>query len=375
MNILFYSDAVPIGGHELMSIRFANQLCRFDDFDVTFAAPESFFLKLDTNINKIVNNIRPRPLNGSLGNLFLNDYYALFKFFKSCKPDLIIVCQGTIELGIKAVIVAKLLGIKVVSYIPLVIDLVATGSPFFPRLRNFINDFLYMLPDGFVTISNYHKDEIYKKLESSPSISVLRNWVEQDDSDSSATSMTIRSDISHWALKQRAQNKKIILIIGRIEFKHKQQDKFLRLVCDGVLDDNISIIFAGSGSDSGKLISIIDNNRLSNVFYCGNVEQTNELYRMVDGVCICSSFEGVPLVMLESINCDLPVFSFDFEALRDYLPSNLLVPNQSFASLVEAINKYDFTNAKCAYKTNYKNPSDNEMLAVCKQIRMFFLSE
>jgi hypothetical protein len=370
MKILFYSDSVPIGGHELMSIRLANQLSYFDTFDVSFLAPETFSLKLNNNVKRIINNVAPRPLNGSFGHIFINDYFCLLKSIKTIKPDLIIVCQGTIELGIKAVVIAKLLGIKVVSYIPLVIDLLSTGSPFLPRLRNFLNDFLYMLPDGFVTISNYHRHELYKKVRFPPPISVLRNWVEHDDL--SPKCLIIRDDISNWVQKQKLEHKVVILIIGRIEFKHKQQDKFLKLVCNGKLNANISILFAGSGSDSGELVSIIDKNRLSNVFYCGNVDEVHELYQIVDGVCICSSFEGVPLVMLESINWSLPVFSFDFEALRDYLPPSMLVPDQNFLSLIERINKYDFSNKICIYSSDYKEPSGNEIEVLCQQLKLIF---
>lgn len=370
MKILFYSDSVPIGGHELMSIRLANKLSYFDTFDVSFLAPETFYLKLDKNVTRIINNVAPRPLNGSFGHIFFNDYFFLLKSIKTIKPDLIIVCQGTIELGIKAVIIAKLLGIKVVSYIPLMIDLLSTGSPFFPRLRNFLNNFLYKLPDGFVTISNYHRNELYKKLQFSTPISVLRNWVEHDDL--SPKFQVTRYDISNWVQKQKLEHKIIILIIGRIEFKHKQQDKFLKLVCNGTLNENISILFAGSGSDSGELVSIIDQNRLSNVFYCGNVDDVRELYKIVDGICICSSFEGVPLVMLESINWSLPVFSFDFDAIRDYLPPSMLVPDQNFLSLIEMINKYNFSNNVCIYSSNYKEPSGDEIEILCQQLKSIF---
>ena len=370
MKILFYSDCVPVGGHELMSIRLANKLSYLDAFDVSFLAPETFYSKLDANVTRIINDVVPRPLNGSLGHIFFNDYFFLLKSIKKIKPDLIVVCQGTIELSIKAVIIAKLLEIKVVSYIPLVIDLLSTGSPFFPRLRNFLNNFLYKLPDGFVTISNYHRDELYKKLQFSTPVSVLRNWVEYDDLPPNF--VITRYDVSNWVRKQKLENKIVILIIGRIEFKHKQQDKFLKLVCNGMLNENISILFAGSGSDSGELLSIIDQNKLSNVFYCGNVDDVRELYQVVDGICICSSFEGVPLVMLESINWSLPVFSFDFDAVRDYLPPSMLVSEQNFLSLIERINKYDFSNKKCIYSSNYKEPSGDEIKNLCQQLELIF---
>lgn len=368
MKVLFYSDSVPIGGHELMGIRFANQLSLFDEYNVSFLAPENFFPKLGSNITKIINMVAPRPLNGSLGHVFINDYFSLYKSIKKLKPDLIIVCQGTIELGIKAVIIGNLLGIKVVSYIPLVIDLLSTGSNFFPRVRNFLNNYFYMLPDGFVTISNYHKNELRKKIPVSTPISVLRNWVEHQPFASKR--LNPRIDISNWVSAQQSVSNIVILIVGRIEFQHKQQDKFLKYVCEGKLKSNISILFAGSGSDSGKLENLIALNKLNNVFYCGNVEDVRELYQIVDGVCICSSFEGVPLVMLEAINWSLPIFSFDFEALRDYLLPSMLVADQNFPLLIERINEYDFFNNDLVYSSDYAAPSDHEIKNLCRQLKL-----
>lgn len=353
MKILFYSDVVPMGGHELMSIRLANLLAESTADEIAFLCPQLFFDKLNEDIYKIENTIKPKPLNGSLGLLFFGDYIKLMRDMRSFQPDLIIACQGTVELGIKAVVVARLLGVQVISYIPLVIDLVSTGSKFFPRIRNYLNSLLYKLPNGFITISAYHKKALQRL--TSMDVSILHNWVEHQSTECYPV-MTKRQDIDDWIKEQRGFDQKIILIIGRIEFQHKQQNKFLEFVCNGELSKNISLVFAGSGSDTHRLIDIIATHQLKNVYYAGNVENVGQLYALVDGVCICSSFEGVPLVLLESVNCSLPVFSFEFDAIKDYLPSDLLAENQNFKQLISIINNHDFSNKKIKYSVSYKSP-------------------
>lgn len=365
MKILFYSDVVPIGGHELMSIRLANLLAESTESEIAFLCPNSFFDKLKKDVLKIENTIKPKPLNGSLGLLYLCDYIKLMSDIRSFQPDLLIVCQGTIELGVKAVIVAKLLGVQVISYIPLVIDLVSTGSKFFPRIRNYLNDQLYRLPNGFITISAYHKTALQRL--TSMDVSILHNWVEHQPSDGS-TALIKRQDIDNWVKEQKRIGQRVILIIGRIEFQHKQQNKFLDFVCNGELNRNISLVFAGSGSDSQKLINIISTHQLENVYYAGNVDDVDQLYALVDGVCICSSFEGVPLVLLEAVNCSLPVFSFEFDAVNDYLPSDFLAENQNFVELVSIINNYDFSHKKIEYPVSYKSPVIDDVNSILELI-------
>ncbi|GJA74158.1 hypothetical protein KAM353_38050 [Aeromonas caviae] len=365
MRILFYSDSVPIGGHELMSIRLANVLSESTDFELAFMGPVTFSELLSHKV-KIINNIvKPRPLNGSFGMFFVMDYFAIQKELNKYKPDLIVVCQGTIELGIKAVIVARFLGIKVISYIPLVIDLVSTKSKFFPRLRNLINRYLYKLPDGYITISSYHKKQLQKK--SDKDISLLHNWAEHQDLKSRPI-IEERRDLFEWINHEKASGQTVILIIGRIEFKHKQQDKFLDCLDKGMLNSNISVVFAGIGSDSLTLEDLIKRTNTNRVYYAGMVKDVRLLYSSADGLCICSSFEGVPLVLLEAVNWSLPVFSFDFDAVRDYLPSNLLVRNQDFEQLIQCINRYDFSAGRIKYSMSYKSPTIGDVDAILKQI-------
>lgn len=359
MKILFYSDSVPIGGHELMSIRLANLLARTQkDYNISFLCPNTFFNKLDGNIVKINNDVKPRALNGSFGMLFIHDFFKIKKTLKLVNPDIVVVCQGTIELGIKAVIVSKLLKIPVVSYIPLVIDLNATGSKFFPNIRNFINGKLYLLADAYVTISNYHKLELGKR--TTRDVRVLRNWVDcflpVNDSD-----FNLKPDLKTWISAQKRNGQSILLIIGRIEFKHKQQDKFLEYVYNNLLNKNISILFVGTGSDQKRLSDVINDNRFENVYYAGKIENVEKLYPLVNGVCICSSFEGVPLVLLEAVNHSLPVFSFGFNAVYDYLPSCLIANDQDFYSLFKIINSYDFSVNKFDYSINYSEPIQSDI--------------
>lgn len=337
IKVAFYNDIENIGGHEIMTARIANELAANGLFEILFISSEKLKDHLDSSI--IAHRVAPsktRILAGSVGLLYFQDYYKIAKILKKVKPDLLIVSQGTIELGINVVITAKLLGIPVISYLPMVAWLEQTGSRFLPKTRDFINKHLYRLPDAFITISEGIAEEI-RLISSKIKVCTIRNFspVKKRENGEDVTKNDYISKVS----KIRNDGKYIVGIFGRIEFKHKRHDVFLRAWKNFEFDiKKVHFIIAGSGPHINNLNSIIEDLKLSdNIDVLGYVDDMDALYQSIDAIVIPSSFEGVPLVALEAILNQKRIISFNFPGLKDYIYQRDLIELNDFQNLCRAV--------------------------------------
>jgi len=115
-SIIFYNDAEVFGGHERMSALIANSVAKNRPERVSFIAshprfgselsPDIEFLTLPFNAKTFIWGRR------SLGFMQLT---YLRRLFRERDPQLIIVCQGYIESGVRGLLASHSLDTKTVS--------------------------------------------------------------------------------------------------------------------------------------------------------------------------------------------------------------------------------------------------------------------
>lgn len=348
-KILLFSDTKMIGGHETMTSRIANELAIDNDLEVTVIGTSKLKKLLSDKITFLNCPVEPKMLAGSIGLFFILDYIKIIRILIFTKPSVLIVSQGTIELGIKAVLVARLLGIPVISYLPMVTWLKITKSRWFPTLRDGINKYLYRLPDAFITISNGIAKEIAELSRKPGSVFVIHNYLERQKEPN--VSVSLKESINKKLSEVKKSGKVIVGLFGRLEFKHKQQDLFLKFWKNNFHDEKFYFVIAGNGPHLVALEKIIDEYELNNsVIALGHVNNIIPLYDFIDILIIPSSHEGVPLVALEAILNKKKIVSFDFLGLRDYLHPNSLIEANNFKLFCEAI--VDASN--CSELTKYR---------------------
>ena len=117
-KILFYSDSNTYGGHEIMSVKIANFLASSHNYKIGFMFHHN---KISSNLNdKIIPYFNPycdKTPFPFIRNLNFFKIFSIKKRMKKINPDIIIVCQGTIELSLKGLIAARLSKIYTISYI------------------------------------------------------------------------------------------------------------------------------------------------------------------------------------------------------------------------------------------------------------------
>ena len=361
-RVLVYMDGVPIGGHEYMTARLIEELAGDQRFTFIAAGSDDFLRLFSGKVEKVPCPLPPRRASASLGLFWLKDWLKLRQLFLNSNPDVVLVGQGTIEYGIKAVILAKLMRIRVISYLPMVTNLTAAHMRFFPRTRDALNRLMYRIPDAFITISQHAQQQLLEfRKRAKDHVAILTNWIALPP----ATAETAdEKALFDWLRQEQKSGRIVAAVVGRIEFAHKQQDQLIAALAANNARERLSIAFVGAGADATRLREIIrrsENSRLYGPVFCRNLQK---LYGLLDVLIVCSSLEGVPLVILEAISCHLKVISFDFPSLAGYLEKEDTVPIGDFPSLLATI-----ANAKnnvpdiTPNKLNYLQP-------ICEQIEL-----
>ena len=107
------------------------------------------------------------------------------------------------------------------------------------------------------------------------------------------------------------------LLIGRIYFKQKGQDRAIRYLerFSSAKGKRLSVAIAGDGVDDNRLDEMLTQADCNDYIKIGYCDDTGELYSKSKVVLVPSHFEGVPFVILEALSfqralvvSDIPVF-------------------------------------------------------------------
>lgn len=134
-----------------------------------------------------------------------------------------------------------------------------------------------------------------------------------------------------------------ILAIGRLNNPVKQFDKLiLSYKNTRTCKKGIPLIILGDGPDRLKLEELIEAHSLqSSVKLLGFVLNPYDYIKQCKFLVLCSKFEGMPLVILETLALGKPVISFDCKSgpseLIIHKKNGLLVKDQNFSELEKSI--------------------------------------
>jgi len=134
-----------------------------------------------------------------------------------------------------------------------------------------------------------------------------------------------------------------ILAIGRLNVFVKQFDKLiLSYKNTESYRKGIPLVILGEGPDREALETIIETNNLQEtVKLLGFVPNPYDYIKQCKFLVLCSKFEGMPLVMLETLALGTPVISFDCKSgpseLIKHKHNGLLLDDQNFSELEKSI--------------------------------------
>jgi len=133
--------------------------------------------------------------------------------------------------------------------------------------------------------------------------------------------------------------------VGRLEAQKAPErllDAFSRFV-DRHAELDPHLLYFGSGSLRTRLERRIESSGLGDrVHLRGHIEMTAEHYAEMDVFVLPSSWEGLPLSLLEALSCGIPTIATDVGGVRDAIRdghNGILVPRDDEARLDAALNE------------------------------------
>lgn len=164
--------------------------------------------------------------------------------------------------------------------------------------------------------------------------------------------------ISKQSIQEVTDDFQYVLSAGSMNKNIKQFNKLIECYANSMLPSkNIKLLILGEGKLKNKWIKLAENLNLQElVIFKGNVKNPFRYYKNALFTISTSKYEGMPMVLLESLACGTPIISWDYASGPSEIISNkqngLLIKNQDADLLIEAMNLF---------------VSDNNLYLHCKE--------
>lgn len=164
--------------------------------------------------------------------------------------------------------------------------------------------------------------------------------------------------ISNQSKQEVTNDFQYVLSAGSMNKNIKQFNKLIECYANSILPSKkIKLIILGEGKLKNKWIKLAESLNLQDmVIFKGNVKNPFRYYKNAIFTISTSKYEGMPMVLLESLACGTPIISWDYASGPNEIISNkqngLLIENQDTDKLIEAMNLF---------------VSDNNLYLQCKE--------
>ena len=167
-----------------------------------------------------------------------------------------------------------------------------------------LNNLLYRESDAVILLSERFKPA-FQKITGLPKISKLH---------------AIGNSLTYSVQEEVCPKKKQILLVGRMDFYQKRPERFVQIWSN--LEDkypNWNVLFLGDGPAKLKTENFAKRLGLKNIRFKGFADP-KDAYRESSILCMTSTFEGLPMVLLEAMQFGtVPVAFESFESLHDII--------------------------------------------------------
>lgn len=249
---------------------------------------------------------------------------------REMSPDLVVIVQGNILLSSGGILSCLFGKLNFCSYIPMSFQPVGIGDQLLRRVAILLAPILYKLVPSFITIDQTQAAKIQRENHRA-SIYIAENYVPPVQINGDKAEARARLGV--------APGRKVLTLIGRIEFAHKCQDWVIREFKEDPFLDDKFVLIVGRGSDSQQLEALLTPDLAERFRFLPWKGDLFEVFSATDALLIPSRNEGVPLVMLEALSCGIPVVGSDQDGMHSWLPSQWRYPwgnKEEFRRAVDA---------------------------------------
>lgn len=198
--------------------------------------------------------------------------------------------------------------------------------------NTFLAKLLYKNCQKFITVSQGINNKVCSEYNFIPS-QIVYNPIDFES-------------ISEKASEPISDDFQYVLSAGSMHKNVKQFDKLIACYAKSVLPSkNIKLIILGEGKLKNKWIKLAESFNLHElVIFKGNVKNPFRYYKNALFTISTSKYEGMPMVLLESLACETPIISWDYASGPREIITNesngLLVEDQNSEKLIQAMNHF-----------------------------------
>jgi glycosyltransferase involved in cell wall biosynthesis len=317
---LFVDAARTFGGHEVMLLRWLEELASQRSVTTFLLARESSPLHREATQHTTVLSLAEQRRPSKLGRIMneISDAIGFARQALAVKPDVCILAEGCLLTQPLFAFVARLLGLKVLEYVPLVQTSTSMGFGS-GRIRDaFVRQIYGRLLHGWITITREQADDFRAWAKIRGPIFTLPNTVGR----------AIEAAAGLGGTAERAPARLRIVVLGRIEAHQKGLDVLLDfLTAQPELATRFELTFVGRGPFEPVIAARLTSDaRLAKWVSMQPWSPTLHALRSHDVLLLTSRYEGVPLVMLEAMALGVPVVAPDLEGTGAFLAAQSLFP-------------------------------------------------
>lgn len=325
-RLLLIDESAIYGGHELMFMSILRGIlsqlkCTYRIKFLVNSRNEKLIHQLAesdfSDIDVVPVRISRIPIKPITGFFIPTDYLRIKRVVQSFAPNLVLNIQGTIEIGCTTLRVCKNLKTPVLSYLPITKSSAQLGV-FLGSLRDWVcKRYYYPIPNKIITISAGNADELKREFDVSHGrLAVVHNFVEP------------RSEAFMGELPEFAEGKVHVALVGRISNAQKRQYDFMQAWFASQIFHSYVVHIVGD-DDSPEAVQLRElcRDAVKDGLVVFHGWRSSDYVSAVIQKCrlllIPSRFEGVPLVMIESIQAGRLVIASDVDGMKEFLLDGL----------------------------------------------------
>jgi len=326
---LFVDGAAAMGGHEVMMLRWIEELRLQGRVQPILLCRSG--TRLAARSREFSASIELAPLRKAdhsagwlaLGWQALRDAWRFIRTVMVERPSLCIVAEGCLLAQPVYAFVARVMGQRVAVYVPLLEPSAQLGFRLGRWRDAFVRRIYANLPHAWVTITSNQAQHFATWAHVRRPVFNLPNTVARniDAIARAGAAGEVRLDPYDWPRLR-------VLVLGRIEAHQKGLEHLVdHLAGHESLGRSISVTFVGEGPYDGELRRRIASTPSMREWVA--VEPWSnpvDVLKRHDVLLITSRYEGVPLVMLEAMAIGVPVVATDLPGTNSFLPEQCLFP-------------------------------------------------
>lgn len=353
---LFVDGAESFGGHEVMLLRWLEELAAQPSVEVSLLARADSQLRREGERHAEV-FVLPKS-RAVLQRV--RDAGTFIRCVLKLKPSRIIVAEGCLLAQAHFVYLARLVGAIVVVYVPLVQTGASMGFKN-GRMRDAIVRRSYAnLPHGWITLSREQAEDFRNWSGVRRPILTLPNTVARVIEHTEPKPLQVSP---HPGRRLR------VLVLGRIEAHQKGHDQLLDYLAQNPqLGQRITVSFVGDGPFETTIRERLQSDsRLASWVSLDSWSPTLTTLQAHDLLLMTSRYEGVPLVMLEAMALGVPIVAPELPGTRPFLSATCLFPREDMETAFRRIDELLERDARLAMvernRTAFEALASNEAFA------------